>query len=64
MIDCGHEYMEDGRCANCGESTEDILRAENKRLRELAKNMAKSVGCSGKAFKDYWDYVEALKEST
>ena len=34
MIDCGHEYMEDGRCANCGESTEDILRAENKRLKQ------------------------------
>ena len=37
MSDCKHEYMEDGRCSQCGESNEDILKAENAKLKKELK---------------------------
>ena len=47
------------------------LKQENaeleQQLAELSKHahaMATSVGCTSKAFRDYWDYVEQQEESS
>ena len=63
MSECKHEYMDDGRCAVCEESTEDILRAENKRLREALSDAALSLEtiAAKRGFEGHDDFVATVR---